>query len=100
MQLCPLNVCNYMYLENEYVLNKWYYSLLSLRWTPLGPFVSIFNREMSFLQMVIKNIASIVRRLAMKAGKTLKLKTMVLYVGVGSCLPVHAQSFFLFTNCD
>ena len=30
----------------------------------------------------------------MKAGKTLKLKTTVLYVRVGSYLPVHAQSFF------
>ena len=57
-------------------------------------------REMSFLQMVIKNIASIVRRLVMKAGKTLKLKTTVLYGHVGNYLPVHAQSFFLFTNCD
>ena len=56
-------------------------------------------REMSFLQMVIKNIVQS-GRLVMKAGKTLKLKTMVLYVRVGSYLPVHAQSFFLFTNCD
>lgn len=98
MQLCPLNVCNYMYLENEYLLNIVLQSTLS-EVDSFGT-LRVHLREMSFLQMVIKNIASTVRRLVMKAGKTLKLKTMVLYVGVGSYLPVHAQSFFFFTSCD
>ena len=58
MQLCPLNVCNYMYLENEYLLNMVLQSTLS-KVDSFGT-LRVHLRETSFLQMVIKNIASTV----------------------------------------
>ena len=72
LQLCPLNVCNYMYLENEYLLNMVLQSTLS-KVDSFGT-LRVHLREMSFLQMVIKNIASTVRETGYESRQNIEVE--------------------------
>ena len=92
MQLCPLNVCNYMYLENEYLLNMVLQSTLS-KVDSFGT-LRVHLRE---IQMVIKNIASTVRETGYESRQNIEVENNG---AVRSCwkLPPCACTILLFVH--
>lgn len=95
MQLCPLNVCNYIYLANEYLLNTVLQSTLS-KVDKFGT-LRVHLRVMSFLQMVIKNIASTVRETGYESRQNIEVENNG---ALRSCwkLPACACTILLFVH--